>query len=148
MGTTGHWSHPCSKTLVAWCYSGLQFADEIHVEVYYNRKQSHLTAKFKYWWIIDLDSLWLLRVWQQMLNHKLISSTRVQQFILIRQSYYNIYQDGGDNNCFVFHSCRVVCEDIRFGDGHFVNFVPVSDLSGGNKQRSMKCLINPECCFK
>lgn len=74
--------------------------------------------------------------------------THVQQFTLIIQSYYSIYQDGSDNNCFVFHSCRVVCEDIRFGDGHFVNFVPVSNLSGGNKQRSMKCIINPECCFK
>lgn len=75
-----------------------------------------------------------------MLNQK----TQLHQFILIKLSYYNIYQDGGDNNCFVFHSCRVVCENIRFGDGHFVNFVPVSNLSGG-KTEIHEIMINLEC---
>lgn len=55
---------------------------------------------------------------------------------LVMQSY--TYQDGGDNNCFVFHPCCVICKDIRFGDGHFVNFIPVSNLSGRNTIISMK----------
>lgn len=45
-----------------------------------------------------------------------------------QQAQCDIYQDGGDNDCFILHSCCVICKDIRFGDGHFVNLVPVSDL--------------------
>lgn len=51
---------------------------------------------------------------------------------------YDIYQDGGDNDCFVLHSCCFVCEDIWFGDCHFVNFIPVSNLSEEGTVISMK----------
>lgn len=57
------------------------------------------------------------------------SGSREQQLYTIRATInHNIYQDRGDNYGFVFHPRRVVCKDVRFGDGHFVDFVPVSDL--------------------
>lgn len=40
----------------------------------------------------------------------------------------HIYQDSRDNDSFVFHPCRFICKDVRFGHCHFVDLIPVSDL--------------------